>query len=336
MKISKKLLLITNIISIVLFIFFLIYFNNAHTTSRSLIVRDYNNHYNYTNPILDCGLNEENNNESAIPIDKTKDTVEELRLKYNIKYVSVYYRDLNNGPWLGINEKEYFSPASLLKVPVLIGFLKEVESNPLLPFKKILVNKEDMNTIFQNIKPRNGLKEGGQYNLDEVANIMIKQSDNTALNIMKKEVDYNYVANLISTLGIEYKGDESNVKIRVKDYAGFFRVLFNSSYLSRDMSEKALDILAHAENKDGLVAGVPSGVVVAHKFGEHKISGLSNSADDAENNIQLHDCGIIYYPDSPYILCIMTRGDNINNEQSLISSISRYFYDQVKKSKEHK
>jgi beta-lactamase class A len=43
------------------------------------------------------------------------------------EHISVYLRALNNGDRLGIDEKEYFSPASLIKVPVLMAYLKKSE-----------------------------------------------------------------------------------------------------------------------------------------------------------------------------------------------------------------
>ena len=41
----------------------------------------------------------------------------------SVRHISVYFRDLNNGPLFGINEKERFTPASLLKVPLMIAVL---------------------------------------------------------------------------------------------------------------------------------------------------------------------------------------------------------------------
>jgi hypothetical protein len=54
---------------------------------------------------------------------------------------------------------------------------------------------------------------------------------------------------------------------------------------------------------DGLKAGIPANIELAHKFGERGIIGMNGREQK-----QLHDCGIIYYPKHPYILCIMTRG----------------------------
>jgi len=41
---------------------------------------------------------------------------------------------------------------------------------------------------------------------------------------------------------------------------------------------------------------------------------------------QLHDCGIIYHPSKPYILCIMTKGEEIEELASVIADISRLVF----------
>ena len=38
-----------------------------------------------------------------------------------IRDVSVYYRDLLDGPWFGINESVEYNPASMMKVPVMVA-----------------------------------------------------------------------------------------------------------------------------------------------------------------------------------------------------------------------
>ena len=100
----------------------------------------------------------------------------------------------------------------------------------------------------------------------------------------------------------------------------FFRILFNSSYLSRESSEKALELLANTEYSDALVSGIPKDVTVAHKFGE---AGTGNVER------QLHDCGIVYFPNHPYLACIMTRGHNTETLRNSIQDISRFVYEKI-------
>lgn len=105
----------------------------------------------------------------------------------------------------------------------------------------------------------------------------------------------------------------------VKNYASFFRILFNASYLNKHNSNEALEELSKTKFKKGLVAGVPSNINVSHKFGERQSDGKK----------QLHDCGIIYYPKHPYLLCVMTRGDNFDKQEEVIKNISQIIYKDI-------
>jgi hypothetical protein len=44
---------------------------------------------------------------------------------------------------------------------------------------------------------------------------------------------------------------------------------------------------------------------------------------------QLHDCGIIYYPGNPYLLCVMTRGTDWSALEKTIQTISAMTYKEV-------
>ena len=50
---------------------------------------------------------------------------------------------------------------------------------------------------------------------------------------------------------------------------------------------------------------------------------------DDQNIRQLHDCGIIYYPNNTYLLCIMTRGKDFKQLESVIAGISKTVYEVV-------
>ena len=108
--------------------------------------------------------------------------------------------------------------------------------------------------------------------------------------------------------------------MNVKEYSSFFRVLYNSSYINKESSEFALELLAESKFTEGIKSGVPKNIVVSHKFGEQI---------NKNSLLQLHDCGIVYAPKKPYILCVMTRGNNFDELADIIKNISKITYDSV-------
>jgi beta-lactamase class A len=162
------------------------------------------------------------------------------------------------------------------------------------------------------------------YTIEELINRMIIYSDNDAYNDLTKNIDGNEILQTYKDLDVDisqiFINPNGNI-LTVRDYASFFRILYNASYLNKDMSEKALGLLSQTEYKQGLVAGVPSKIQVAHKFGERIYSDT--------NEVQLHDCGIVYLPKKPYLLCVMTRGQDLNKATQTIKTISQKVFDYI-------
>ncbi|MBP6060950.1 MAG: serine hydrolase [Candidatus Pacebacteria bacterium] len=286
------------------------------------ILRDNSEEFKFTNPILDCESYADN--DTVVFYKPMAAKVEEVKKTYNLDDVSLYFRDLNDGPWTGFGENGTFYPASLLKVPIVMGLYKDAENNPEILQKEVLLTEQDIaRDLNQNIVFPDVLKKDTKYTFSEIAESVIKNSDNAGVSLILKNIPSEYVANVFKAVGVPFQDLTTEVPVRVKEYAGFFRVLFNASYLDREMSERMLELLSKSEYKDGLVAGVPEGVVVAHKFGERTIGKIK----------QLHDCGIVYYPGKPYLICIMTRGTDYTKEQSAIADLSRFIYQEVDQNK---
>lgn len=321
---NNRLLFIANLVLLlIIFLLSFLLLKNYKENNKDIITRDKGGDFKLINPILDCEESSQDAN-SIVPYYKISHEVNNLKYKYKVNNVSLYFRDLNNGPWVGINEKAVFSPASLLKTPVVMALFKYAEDNPDILKKKVLISKSDIQKdINQNIAFSNTLEGENYYTFNQIAESVIQKSDNVGVGVILENIPIKKVEEVFYSIGVPYKDIYTEVELRVKDYAGFFRVLYNASYLNREMSEKLLEMLSKSEYRDGLVSGVPSDILVAHKFGERVI-------DDAR---QLHDCGIIYHPTNPYILCVMTKGDNFNNQELLISELSNYIYKEVDNNK---
>lgn len=280
--------------------------------------------YKFTNPLLECNVSQGTIDSTKVNFHKNLlKFINDIKVEDKYKNISILYRDLNNGPTFGINEEEGYIPASLLKVPVMMAYLQWSEDDPTILKNKILFKEEYKlpDGGVQLIVPKNPLEVGKEYLISELIERSIIYSDNQAVALLVKNIDQQRIDDVFEMLGVDVNVvRRENGKLSVKEYAAFFRILFNSSYLNRVNSEKALEILSRTDFKGGLVSGVPAGVPVAHKFGE---SGI------LEGNRQLHDCGIVYYPNHPYLLCIMSSGEKTEDLEKLISDVSRYVFEEV-------
>ncbi len=274
----------------------------------------------FTNPLLEC----EPDYSTSPPnvqnlVDKINKAIQEETAAGNTHMVAVYYRDLNDGPWIGINQDSDFSPASLLKVPLMIAYYKLAEQKPEVLNQSIVFDpKLYTSETEQNYKPLNPLVPGQGYTVEDLLERMITESDNQAKNMLLANINPDTLNSAYTDLGVP-KLDPANAEnfMSVKAYASFFRILYNASYLDKDHSEKALHTLARSDFKNGLVRGVPENIQVAHKMGERV-------TEDGQK--QLHDCGIVYYPLHPYLLCVMSRGSDFPELENSISKISSIVY----------
>ena len=236
-----------------------------------------------------------------------------------VSTISVYFRDLNNGPWFSIGRDQYFSPASLLKVPFMMSVLKAAEKDAgLLGAMLRFSGGQDFNEM-QNIKPEKNLVPGESYSVDELLYRMIVFSDNNASAMLEDFFGLAAMADVFRSVDLEGPFDDGREnRMTVEEYARFFRVLYNASLLNREMSEKALGYIAEVSLSDGLLTAIPSNVRVAHKFGEEVLTwaGLT----------QLHECGIVYFPEHPYLLCVMSSGDSFDGMDDTIMEISHIVY----------
>lgn len=241
------------------------------------------------------------------------------------RYV-VYFRDLENGPLFGIHEKDAFVPASLLKLPVLLTYLKEAESTPAILDVELSFEWNNEMKLQQSFAPQETIEPGKTYTVRELLRKMIAYSDNASYEVLLQylddiDPDGRFYLDTMRELGIIEPTGQLVETLTPKSYASIFRALYNGSFLSPEYSNLALDFLSQSTFKDGLLSGLPEGIVVAHKFGER--FGLP------ENQKELHDCGVVYYPGNPYLICVMVEGYEFPTLSSVIRNVSDMIYDEV-------
>lgn len=247
--------------------------------------------------------------------------IEVLKSSGTIKDAAFYFRDLDNGLTMGYGETTPFRPASLLKVPLMFAVLKAAERNPaLLDAKVPALAPYDFFTS-QHFPPAHPVTVGRDYSIRELLRAMIVESDNSAMRTLIGTLTNAEYLEIFTDMGLSIPNvRDLDDPVTVREYSSFFRILYNASYLNRDSSQTGLELLAASDFKSALNAGTPAGTVVAHKFGERR---------EADGSYSFHDCGIVYHPETPYLLCVMTRGPDIDKLDDAIASLSRIAYREV-------
>ena len=314
-------------------IFGVILWDKSHQNlleNRGLILRE-EGKYKFINPILACEIaSKEAFSELGSMKNAVADLVEKEISSGKAENISVYFRALNTGRWFGVNEEDKYAPASLEKALIMIAYLKASESDAALLRKAI--SAENLLKYTSN-DPVQNFEKGKSYTIMELVKKMVMDSSNPALNALLDNIDNPTLVvlkDIYSDLNLPPSSDLDLSKLDVmspKVYSLIFRVLYGATYLNRENSERALEILSSASFKDGLVAGLPENMTVAHKF------GIRNVVDEKskQNKWELHDCGVVYYPNHPYLLCVMTKDDEITDLGSTISKISSLVHQEAEK-----
>lgn len=233
---------------------------------------------------------------------------------------SVYVKNLNTGAEIFVNDEIKYFPASTFKVPIMMAFLRFVQDDPKILDKEYTYRRaEGEENPQQIIPPSKTLAEGEKYSIRELIDYMVVYSDNAATEMFEALIgdlrQENPYTDLLVQLNLPAIGIP---QVTPSEYSRLLTSLHEATFLNRQWSDYALEVMSRAEYKKGLVAGVPEDTKVAHKFGDFGQPG--------DPYHELHDCGIVYKLDNPYIICVMTRGKTIPELESLIKDISREVY----------
>lgn len=281
--------------------------------------------FKFISPLTDVELPEGYDvRHQPIPFkDKIAKFVQQQIASGQVRELSVYFRDLSEGPWFGINEDVKYNPASMMKLPIMLAWLKRAEKDPSVLGRKLTFDEKMYVGPPQGFKPAKTLETGASYTVEDLLRYMMYYSDNKALWLLHSSVtpeEYNYILDNMDVAN--EKDDDGQDLITVHTYSGFLRILYNASFLNKEMSEKALQLMSFEDFPKGIAAGLPEGIKLASKFGEF-------SETKNPGVLQLHEFGIVYHPKGPYILGILTRGYNIDKQVDIIKTISKMVYESV-------
>ncbi len=246
-----------------------------------------------------------------------------IQKKYQQK-TYVFFDYLNNASSVGLNEKDMFTAASTIKVPLAMTIMKSKEEGRLNLSDSYALSELDLDDGFGELFQVGADK---QFTVEELMSVMLERSDNTAAqaiyNIIKKIGINDPLGDVYGSMGWE-KGDMEMVtamgqapdyqQISLKILSNMFLSLYNAQYVNTEDSQKILEYLTKTPFNDKIVAGVPKDIRVAHKIGS------------SEPDSTFSDCGIVYAPNRNYILCLGSNGGDEKRAAEFMAEASKAVY----------
>jgi len=243
-------------------------------------------------------------------------TIKEWQKDGRVSAVSVYLAALNDMSWMGIGSEEQYLPGSLMKVPIMLYYLKQEQEHPGAINKEFVYERPKVSFPQQNYVG-DSIIAGRKYKISELLRYMIAESDNNATFVLSMHIQQDEYRQMFVDLDITpYEVSNTLYSISPKQYPKFFRVLYSATYLNEQLSEYALELLSKCNFREGLVRDIPKQTIVAHKFGERSIDYDMNFSESA----------IVFYHSSPYLLIVMTKGRDIKLQTDLVSELSHEIY----------
>lgn len=210
--------------------------------------------------------------------------------------VSVYFESLSTGSSIYVNENIEYVAASLMKVPVAMTLYKFAQMNNLSLDDKVTLREEWLDDDYGALYQKGA---GHILTIREAAKLMLRDSDNTALNLVYAHVDPDFMMGedaVTSFLDMEFAATEDRrALITAKNYSSVLKCLYFSCYNSLEHSQEILTYLTESTFNDRLPLYIPKEVTIAHKIGTF--------SDDYQS-----DCGIFYLENRNYLLCVMVKG----------------------------
>lgn len=259
----------------------------------------------------------DNPNDTKINFSPLRQKLNQYFEQNNLSGGNLYFEYLPTGTSIRISGDEQLVATSLMKVPAAMDMYKANELGRLNIDNKVALEPSWLNKEYGTLYQKGA---GYQISPRNAAEIMLEQSDNTALAVVGNAIkgklaDAESSINYLD-LDMTVNGDGS-ISMNARGYSSIFKCLYFSCYNSKEDSQKMLEQLTKSKFTSRIPAGITDkSIKIAHKIGTNF------------NNNQ-NDCGIVYYPKNNYLICVLIPGAESEVTDQHIAEISRIIYNYV-------
>ena len=247
-----------------------------------------------------------------------------LAKKYPHLAPSIFVWDYSSGKSVEINSDKPVACASIIKIPILIELFRQIEADQARG-EKTGINKP---VVLDELYKTSGSGElqfgsfGFKTSLNNMANLMITTSDNTATNLLLDEIGGKDGLNRAfrewgmknSVIGDWLPDLAGRNKMSVRDVSTMLYNLDNPTFLGARSKEYIKEYMGNVKNTTLLKAGIGKDATIYHKTGDI--------------GTMLGDAGVIYSENGKkYIVTIMVkRSHNDYSARDFIKEASQIIY----------
>ncbi len=252
-----------------------------------------------------------------VNIQPLREELNRMSTEFGEGSLSLYVEFLNTGANISVGKDNYIWPVSLAKLPLAIAVMKKVETGEWTLANELVLLENDRNAKSGDSKdPLLEFPIGTRFTIEKLLEELLVNSDNTAYNILLRNMHNDDIEVVIEELGLEELFTPDG-KVSAKEYSRIFRSLYTSSFLKRANSQMILTWLDASTFNDFLAQSVPENIPFPHKYGENLSLGV------------YADSGIVYVPGRPYMISVMIKMPGTGTPNSTETARAREFMRQV-------
>lgn len=214
--------------------------------------------------------------------------------------LTVYYKNLVTGETVDLNGNSPMMAASVIKIPILMETFRRIQTGMLKKDQLYVLKEEDK---MPSCGCLNRMHAGINLTVQDLYNLMIILSDNTAANILIRLLggteaindslsEMGYQTCRVNRLLFDSEASARGIENYVSgvEIADMLEKMYLGQLIDEASSQEMLDILKSQRLKNKVPFNFQGCVPIAHKTGE----------DDGIT----HDVGIIF-GSQPFVLCCM-------------------------------
>ncbi len=246
---------------------------------------------------------------------------------------AVVITDLSSGERkFSINEDKPFPAASLYKLFLLAAAFEEIENGRLKEDQVITVSQEHLKKVL-------GFEDFG-YNKDQeeishkVSSILSRIatiSDNYASIMLAEKIGWEKVREQARKIGASQTSIKDPITTSASDIALYFEKLYRGEIVSKQASEKIIELLSKSKINNRIPSKLPADVEIKEGTQSAK-QVLKIAHKTAELPRIRHDGGIVFIPGKPYAIVLLSQDLQFEDDGiELLGQISKDVFDYFSK-----